>query len=109
MIAATSNLSKFAVLDYASGQVRVGGGLQTGRINLVRAVPKGTAEGDDLLTWLGEHTRRLAANHYAVEPLVPGEAPTRGLSLYPRSGAAASRAVTRGVLATAQAVYAPAN
>ena len=78
MIAATSNLSKFAVLDYASGQVRVGGGLQTGRINLVRAVPKGTAEGDDLLTWLGEHTRRLAANHYAVEPLVPGEAPTRG-------------------------------
>ena len=107
MIAATSNLSKFAVLDYASGQVRVGGGLQTGRINLVRAVPKGTAEGDDLLTWLGEHTRRLAANHYAVEPLVPGEAPTRGLSLYPRSGAAASRAVTRGVLATAQAVYAP--
>ena len=42
MIAATSNLSKFAVLDYASGQVRVGGGLQTGRINLVRAVPKGT-------------------------------------------------------------------
>ena len=35
------------------------------------------------------------------------EAPTRGLSLYPRSGAAASRAVTRGVLATAQAVYAP--
>ena len=91
MIAATSNLSKFAVLDYASGQVRVGGGLQTGRINSVRAVPKGTAEGDDLLTWLGEHTRRLAANHYAVEPLVPGRRrragsrSTRGAAPRPRA------------------------
>ena len=85
MIAATSNLSKFAVLDYASGHVRVGGGLQTGRINLVRAVPKGTAEGDDLLTWLGEHTppRRQPTR----SSLSCREAPTRGLSLYPRSSA----------------------
>ena len=53
---------------------------------MLRPVPVGTPRGGDLVALLSEHASRVHAGHYRAEALVPLEAITVGLSLFPQSG-----------------------
>mmetsp|Transcript_49237 Transcript_49237/g.157489 ORF Transcript_49237/g.157489 Transcript_49237/m.157489 type:complete len:549 (-) Transcript_49237:124-1770(-) len=66
-----------------------------------------------LFRWLEEFTRRLEGGIYVVKPLRPEQETeqrtTRGISLFPATGAELSRCVTQGVEVTASCVYMPEN
>ena len=111
------NLQRLLVVDIETGALlsgpsqsilpdREGVPLTPGqRIYLMRAVPASRASACDLITFMGEHARRVEAGYHLCEPLVPLEPATRGLCLFPQAGPKFSEATTRGVRVTASAVF----
>ena len=119
VVGGSYNLQRLMVLDLRTGDLATGpaAAMPTGRtrialsddarrnINMLRPVPVGTPRGGDLVALLSEHASRVHAGHYRAEALVPLEAITVGLSLFPQSGPKYSEAGTRGVRVTASVVF----